>query len=44
MDDPDKLMPLVGPYPADLTAAAPANPALNRPSFDGPDCLLLPGA
>ena len=44
VDDPDKLMPLVGPYPADLMAADPANPALNKPSFKGPDCLVPPAA
>jgi putative SOS response-associated peptidase YedK len=43
VDDPDRIMPLVGPYPADLMAA-PANPALNRPSFEGPDCLVPPAA
>ena len=35
-------MPLVGPYPADLMAADPANPALNKPSFEGPECLVPP--
>ena len=44
VDDPSRLMPLVGPYPADHMAAAPANPALNRPAFEGPDCLLPPAA
>jgi putative SOS response-associated peptidase YedK len=40
--NPDKLMPLVGPYLADLMALDDANPALNKPSFEGPDCLLPP--
>ena len=40
VEDPDQLIPLVGPYPADLMAADPANPALNRPSFEGPECLV----
>ena len=44
VENPDRLMPLVGPYPADLMAAAPANPALNTPSFEGPDCLVPPPA
>ena len=44
VDDPTRLMPLVGPYPADRMAAAPANPALNKPSFEGPDCFLPPAA
>ncbi len=42
VDDTDKLIPLVGPYPAELMARADANPALNRPSFEGPECLLPP--
>jgi len=44
VDDPDKLMSLVGPYPAELMGMADANPALNKPSFEGPDCLLSPTA
>jgi putative SOS response-associated peptidase YedK len=44
VDHPDRLLPLVGPYPADRMAAEDANPALNRPSFEGPDCLVLPPA
>jgi putative SOS response-associated peptidase YedK len=42
VDDPDKVMPLVGPYPAEWMAADDANPALNKPSFEGPDCLVVP--
>ena len=42
VDDPARLMPLVGPYPAGLMGMADANPALNRPSFEGPDCLVPP--
>ena len=42
IDNPGKVMPLAGPYPADLMAADDANPALNRPSFEGPDCLASP--
>jgi putative SOS response-associated peptidase YedK len=42
VDDPDQLLPLVGPYPAERMAVADANPALNRPSFEGPECLLPP--
>ena len=40
VDNPDKVMPLVGTYPAELMSAGDAIPALNRPSFEGPDCLL----
>lgn len=43
-DNPDKLMSLVGPYPGDLMAADNAHPALNTPSFEGPDCLAPPSA
>jgi putative SOS response-associated peptidase YedK len=42
--DPDTVMALVGPYPAQLMAAADANPAVNRGSFEGPECLLPPTA
>jgi hypothetical protein len=44
IDTPDKVTPIAGPYPADLVAAAYANPALNRPSFEGPGCLHAPAA
>jgi putative SOS response-associated peptidase YedK len=44
VDDPDRLLPLVGPLPAELMAMADANPAVNRPSFEGPDCLVPPPA
>ena len=44
VDDSAKLLPQVGPYPSDLMAADAANPALNKPSFEGPDCLLPPAA
>jgi putative SOS response-associated peptidase YedK len=40
----DKLKPLVGPYPAELMVGIDANPALNKPSFEGPDYLLPPTA
>lgn len=42
VDNPDELVPLVGPYPAELMAADAANPAMNKPSFAGPDCLVPP--
>jgi hypothetical protein len=31
-------------YPAELMAMVDANPALNKPSFEGPDCLIPPAA
>jgi putative SOS response-associated peptidase YedK len=40
--DSAKLMPLTGPYLAELMAAADANPAMNKPSFEGPDALVPP--
>jgi putative SOS response-associated peptidase YedK len=43
-DNPDRLMSLVGPYPAELMTADDANPALNKPSFEGPACLAPPTA
>jgi putative SOS response-associated peptidase YedK len=42
VDDPARLLSLVGPYPADLMAADPANPALNKASFEGLECLVPP--
>jgi putative SOS response-associated peptidase YedK len=42
VNDPDKLSMLIGPYPAERMAADPANPALNKPSHEGPDCLVPP--
>lgn len=39
IEDTARLQPLVGPYPADLMAAEQGNPALNKPSFEGSDCL-----
>ena len=44
IDDPERLVPLAGPYPAAWMVATDANPALNRPSFEGPDCLTPPAA
>jgi putative SOS response-associated peptidase YedK len=40
IEDSARLLPLVGPYPPELVAAEQINPALNKPSFEGPDCLL----
>jgi putative SOS response-associated peptidase YedK len=42
VDDPDRLRPLLAPYPAAEMAADPANPALNKSTFEGPDCLVPP--
>jgi putative SOS response-associated peptidase YedK len=42
VDDPAKLLPLTGPYPTELMAAADANPAMNKPSFEGPEALVPP--
>jgi hypothetical protein len=42
LHDSDQVMALC-PYPADLIAADPAKPALNRPSFEGPDYLVSGG-
>jgi hypothetical protein len=37
-------MSVVGTYPAELMEATDVNPALNKPSFEGPDCLAPPAA
>jgi putative SOS response-associated peptidase YedK len=39
---PDELQSLLSPYPADEMVASPANPAMNKPTFQGPECLTLP--
>lgn len=44
VEDPDRLLPLVGPYPAEWMAADPANPALNKPTYEGPGCRVPPTA
>jgi putative SOS response-associated peptidase YedK len=40
IDDPAKVMSVVGTYPAELMEGTDVNPALNKPSFEGPECLL----
>lgn len=42
LTDPDRLLPLLAPYPAAEMAADPANPALNKSTFEGPACLEVP--
>jgi putative SOS response-associated peptidase YedK len=44
IDDSAKVMSVVGPYPAGLMEATDVNPALNRPSFEDPDCRVSPTA
>jgi putative SOS response-associated peptidase YedK len=41
--DPGRLLGLLKPYPPDAMAAAPADPAMNKPAFQGPGCLIPPG-
>jgi putative SOS response-associated peptidase YedK len=40
--DPGGLLGLLKPYPADAMVASPANPALNKPTFQGAACLIPP--
>jgi putative SOS response-associated peptidase YedK len=42
--DPLALRPLLAPYPADEMEAHPVNPPMNRPGFEGPECLIPPEA
>ena len=42
--DPGGLRELLAPYPASEMVMAPANPAVNKPTFDGPECLVAPAA
>ena len=44
VEDAEQLLTLVRPYSADEMAAETANPALNRPTFDCPECLVAPPA
>jgi putative SOS response-associated peptidase YedK len=39
--DPVALRPLLAPYSADEMEAHPANPAMNQPAIEGPECLPL---
>jgi putative SOS response-associated peptidase YedK len=40
--DPDRLLELLKPYPAEDMVGTPANPAMNKPTFQGPECLIPP--
>jgi putative SOS response-associated peptidase YedK len=42
--DRDHLLTLLRPFPADAMVATPANPAMNKPTFQGPECLVPPPA
>ncbi|HKB05485.1 MAG TPA: SOS response-associated peptidase [Gemmataceae bacterium] len=42
--DGDALRSLLAPYPAAEMVANPANPAMNKPTFEGPECLVAPAA
>jgi putative SOS response-associated peptidase YedK len=39
---PDELLSLLAAYPAEEIVASPANPAMNKPAFQGPECLAPP--
>jgi putative SOS response-associated peptidase YedK len=39
--DAGAVAPLLAPLPADALEVAPANPALNHPDHEGPDCLVV---
>jgi hypothetical protein len=42
VDDFGRLHPLLTPYRAEEMEALQANPAMNKPSFEGPDALTPP--
>ena len=42
--DPAVLMPMLKPFPASEMEAMQVNPAMNKPSFEGPVCLEPPPA
>jgi hypothetical protein len=35
------VAPLLAPLPDGALAVAPANPVLNHPDHEGPDCLVV---
>jgi len=39
--DTARLSAMLGPYPAGEMDAVPANPAMNKPAFEGLECLTL---
>jgi putative SOS response-associated peptidase YedK len=39
--DADAVAPLLAPLAAESMAVAPANPVLNHPEHEGPDCLVV---
>jgi putative SOS response-associated peptidase YedK len=40
--DADAVAPLLVPLPAEALRVARANPVLNSPDHEGPDCLVAP--
>ena len=42
LKDSAKLVPMLRSYPAAEMEAVPANPAMNKPGFEGPECLVPP--
>ena len=39
IQDPERLRPLLRPYPADEMVAYPVGPRVNNPADDSPACL-----
>ena len=39
LQDPDRLQPLLRPYPADAMSAYPVSTRVNNPAHDSPDCI-----
>jgi putative SOS response-associated peptidase YedK len=39
IQDPEKLLPLLKPYPAEEMEAHPVSRWVNRPDHDGPECI-----
>jgi len=39
LQDPDRLQPLLRPYPADAMSAYPVSTRVNSPAHDSPDCI-----
>src|SRR5262245_22356383 len=43
LKDSAKLVPMLRSYPAQEMEAMPANPAMNKPTIEGPECMVTPG-
>ncbi len=43
IQDPERLLPLLKPYPSEEMEAYPVSTKVNNPANDGPECIELLG-